>query len=115
MSLLTALRGDWRNDEDVGTVTYTSPASVVFATVKAKRRGLTYKEVAMAGAAAVQSTDCVWEVWAETLQTAGVDVEPEDRGTITASDGGVWQILSKTVRTFKDVAVVYHCAARKQA
>jgi hypothetical protein len=110
MSLGTAIAADWQYIDGIEDVTYTTPAGVATASVKARRMDLRYSEV-LNGPLGLESTDTAWEVWAAGL---GATV-PIQGGTITDSTGVVWTVLA----FFRGIGLgpvvaTWRCACRKQ-
>ena len=90
--------------------TPTAPASGV----KVRRSNPTQNELAIAaGTVGLDSTDCIWTIWADTLRSGGASdgalIVPETEDTLTTDDGD-YRILS--VRRTVD-GHQYRCYSRK--
>lgn len=111
MTVASNIAGDWEHMGDViETVTHTDATdSQTYATVKAHRDELSYREISADGLAGLEPTDIVWVVWAETLT-----VTPAQGDTITDSAGVVWGIMSFSARTIGATVIKYRCICRKQ-
>ncbi len=71
--------------------------------------GPSWREVNNGGPAGIEPTDCVWIVWAETMQRV-----PRQGDMLTDEDEAVWTLLSFSPVREEGRVIKWRCVCRQQ-
>ncbi len=106
------LLADFYCRDDLQDVSLTNAVTGVIVTeVKAKVRGLNYKEAALSSDLGLEPTDQVFVLGCTSLGAA----IPNRGDKITNADGTTWTVISDVMRSFSNTPIFYEVIARRQS